>query len=203
VRNCKEKRREGIQGSKLEIMSSVVIPKDLKRLRCCLRCHLIKNIDQFVTGGCENCPELSGMKGSHEKVSETTTDKYYGFISLLETDTNKSWVARYLAGMDPVQGGKKRVPGVYAMKVFEEMESDVEAEIEAAQEAMAETELSEPDEDYQQNEGDEGDDDDGSATSEESGDASASSEGSSGETLGSEEEETSNSEDVMNSGSEE
>ena len=133
-------------------MASVVIPKDLKRLRCCLRCHLIKNTEQFFKDGCENCPELSGMKGSHERINETTTDKYYGFISLLETDTNKSWVARHLAGMDPVHEGKDRVPGVYAMKVFEEMESDVEAEIEAAQEAMAETELSEPDEDYQQEE---------------------------------------------------
>ena len=63
-------------------MASVVIPKDLKRLRCCLRCHLIKNMDQFVGDGCENCPELSGMKGSQEKVGETTTDKYYGFIGL-------------------------------------------------------------------------------------------------------------------------
>ena len=39
-------------------MTLVVIPKDLKRLRCCLRCHLIKNVDQFVADGCENCPEL-------------------------------------------------------------------------------------------------------------------------------------------------
>ena len=30
---------------------AVVIPKDLKRLRCCLRCHLIKNMDQFVREG--------------------------------------------------------------------------------------------------------------------------------------------------------
>lgn len=184
---------------KLEIMASVVIPRDLKRLRCCLRCHLIKNTDQFVSDGCENCPELSGMKGSHEKVGETTTDKHYGFISLLETDTNKSWVARYLVGMNPVHEGKNRVPGVYAIKVFEEMESDVEAEIEAAQEALAETELSEPDEDYQQSE-----EEDKSATSEGSEGTSASSENSSGESLGSEDkEETSNSEDKGTTGSEE
>jgi hypothetical protein len=91
-------------------MASVVIPKDLKRLRCCLRCHLIKNADQFVADSCENCPELSGMKGSHEKVNEMTTDKYYGFVSLIETDTNKSWVARYLAGIDPIHEGRIGCP---------------------------------------------------------------------------------------------
>ena len=137
-------------------MTLVVIPKDLRRLRCCLRCHLIKNMDQFVAEGCENCPELSGMKGSQERVNEMTTDKYHGFVSLIETDINKSWVARYLAGTDYVQGEKERVAGVYAVKVFEEMESDVEAEIEEAQEALAEAELSESDEDYQEEEEEEG-----------------------------------------------
>ena len=27
------------------------------------------------------------MKGSHERVNEMTTDQYYGFVSLIETDT--------------------------------------------------------------------------------------------------------------------
>ena len=104
-----------------------------------------------------------------------TTDKYHGFVSLIETDINKSWVARYLAGTDSVQGEKDRVAGIYAVKVFEEMESGVEAEIEGAQEALAEAELSEPDEDYQE----EDEDEDGSATSEESEETNESSEHSS------------------------
>ena len=34
------------------------VPSDLKKLRGCLRCYLVKTEQQFKTDGCENCPFL-------------------------------------------------------------------------------------------------------------------------------------------------
>lgn len=34
------------------------IPENMKDLRACLRCALIKNFKQFYEHGCENCPYL-------------------------------------------------------------------------------------------------------------------------------------------------
>ncbi|BFG04161.1 transcription elongation factor SPT4 [Drosophila madeirensis] len=43
-------------------MSFDAIPKDLRGLRACLVCSLVKSFDQFETDGCENCEEFLRMK---------------------------------------------------------------------------------------------------------------------------------------------
>lgn len=106
-------------------MSSSIVPKDLRRLRACIRCHLIKTVDQFVADGCENCRSMS--HGSHDQVMEETTDRYAGFVSLMDANPSTSWVARYFAGTFPLAGEQRRKAGVYAMKVYEELENDLGA----------------------------------------------------------------------------
>uniref|UniRef100_A0A915C3X2 Spt4/RpoE2 zinc finger domain-containing protein n=1 Tax=Parascaris univalens TaxID=6257 RepID=A0A915C3X2_PARUN len=48
------------------------IPRDLRNLRACLLCSMIKTLDQFEQDGCDNCERFLGMKGDEEKVSECT-----------------------------------------------------------------------------------------------------------------------------------
>src|SRR5579871_4260568 len=66
------------------------------------------------------------MKGSVEATEDLTTDKFYGWVSLLEGDVEKSWVARYLDGTFPT--GKTRLPGAYSMRVYEKAEETYEEE---------------------------------------------------------------------------
>ena len=44
------------------------IPTNLKALRACLRCYLIKSFDQFLDEGCENCDFLA-MQDDRKRVS--------------------------------------------------------------------------------------------------------------------------------------
>lgn len=53
-------------------MSVESIPRDLRNLRACLLCSMIKSVEQFELDGCDNCERYLGMKGDEEKVSECT-----------------------------------------------------------------------------------------------------------------------------------
>lgn len=53
-------------------MSVESIPRDLRNLRACLLCSMIKTVEQFEVDGCDNCERYLGMKGDEEKVSECT-----------------------------------------------------------------------------------------------------------------------------------
>ena len=46
-----------------------------KGLRACVACRLLKTADQFVDGGCENCPFLA-MDGDRERVYDCTTTEF-------------------------------------------------------------------------------------------------------------------------------
>lgn len=45
------------------------IPKDLRNLRACMLCSLVKSVDQFEDSGCENCEPLLQMKSNREQVN--------------------------------------------------------------------------------------------------------------------------------------
>lgn len=53
-------------------MSVDMIPRDLRNLRACLLCSLIKTMDQFEQDGCDNCERVLHMKGEPDKVYECT-----------------------------------------------------------------------------------------------------------------------------------
>ncbi|CAM9091012.1 unnamed protein product [Chrysoparadoxa australica] len=83
------------------------IPAELKGLRACKRCCLIKTFVQFVEQGCENCPFLH-MEEHSERVHECTSSYFTGMITLIEP--KGSWVAKW-------QRISKGKPGIYAVEV--------------------------------------------------------------------------------------
>ncbi|KAK8818731.1 hypothetical protein WA538_004037, partial [Blastocystis sp. DL] len=84
------------------------IPRNLNALRACKLCKLIKNYDEFLHNGCENCDEILHMAGDDERVRQMTTPYFDGMVSILDRD--RSWVASWLQKKDCI-------PGIYAINV--------------------------------------------------------------------------------------
>ncbi|VDK74317.1 unnamed protein product [Litomosoides sigmodontis] len=74
-------------------MSVESIPRDLRNLRACLLCSMIKSVEQFELDGCDNCERYLGMKGDEEKVSECTSSNFDGMIAATVPD--ESWVCKW------------------------------------------------------------------------------------------------------------
>lgn len=53
-------------------MAIETLPRDLRGLRACLVCSLIKTIDQFENDGCDNCDRFLMLKQDFDKVHECT-----------------------------------------------------------------------------------------------------------------------------------
>ncbi|KAG9302292.1 hypothetical protein G9A89_008783 [Geosiphon pyriformis] len=68
-------------------------PQNMRQLRACLLCSLVKNYEQFKRDGCDNCEEYLRMSGSAERVAECTTTNFDGMIANMRPD--RSWVAKY------------------------------------------------------------------------------------------------------------
>merc|ERR1712085_79730 len=85
-----------------------VVPNDMKNLRACLRCYLVKTDAQFAAQGCENCDflQLGGPGGDRERLWSCTTSNFEGVVAIISP--SESWVARW-------QGIDDFVPGVYAI----------------------------------------------------------------------------------------
>ncbi|KAI6172804.1 Transcription elongation factor SPT4 [Aphelenchoides besseyi] len=84
------------------------IPRDLRGLRACLVCSMIKSISMFEEQGCDNCEHMLDLRGDPERVDICTSANFDGFIAVAEPDD--SWVCRW-------QGIKTRKPGLYAISV--------------------------------------------------------------------------------------
>ena len=69
-------------------MSKYLFPSELKKLKACTQCHLVKTSAQFQKEGCENC------KISKNAIEDKITGKFKGIIAI--TDPRKSWAAKYL-----------------------------------------------------------------------------------------------------------
>ena len=94
-----------------------VVPQDLKNLRACLRCYLVKTDAQFAAEGyglpargcccsywklrCENCPFLR-INEDRDRLWSCTTNSFEGVISMMIP--TESWVARWQV-MNP-RGGQ-------------------------------------------------------------------------------------------------
>ncbi|KAM3965246.1 transcription elongation factor subunit spt4 isoform 2-T2 [Aphomia sociella] len=61
-------------------MSLETVPKDLRGLRACLVCSLIKTFDQFEYDGCDNCDEFLCMKSNKDNVYDCTSNNFDGSI---------------------------------------------------------------------------------------------------------------------------
>ena len=85
--------------------STYAAPNELKKLRACKRCHLVKTEKQFRKDGCDNCPYF---KENRYTVFEYTTSNFEGMTCIMDPET--SWVSKYL-------NVKYFVPGTYAITV--------------------------------------------------------------------------------------
>lgn len=91
-----------------ERMALETVPKDLRHLRACLLCSLVKTIDQFEYDGCDNCDAYLQMKGNREMVYDCTSSSFDGIIAMMSPED--SWVSKW-------QRVSNFKPGVYAVSV--------------------------------------------------------------------------------------
>ena len=112
--------------------SSYIYPTELKKLKACTDCHLVKTINQFQKEGCDNCHFRKS------ELAEKLTSKFKGIIAI--TDPKRSWAAKYLGK------SKKNInfnnyildaykPGFYCLSMYEDdnykgedYENDVDVE---------------------------------------------------------------------------
>ncbi len=87
---------------------SIRIPHDLRNLRACLVCSLIKSVTMFERDGCDNCEDIMPMKGNSDRVYECTSSNFEGMIALMHQE--ESWVAKW-------QRISHFVKGMYAVSV--------------------------------------------------------------------------------------
>jgi transcription elongation factor SPT4 len=97
-------------------MSDTVVPGQLKHLRACLLCKLVKSFEQFRDAGCDNCERFVAMQGSVERVQDCTTNAFSGLVGMM--DPRHSWVASWQRQPDAV-------PGLYALRVHGRLPDDV------------------------------------------------------------------------------
>ncbi|VDN59717.1 unnamed protein product [Dracunculus medinensis] len=93
---------------KKQQMSIESIPRELRNLRACLLCSMVKSVEQFEMDGCDNCERYLGMKGDEEKVSECTSSNFDGLIAAMIPD--ESWVCKW-------QKINRKARGIYAVSV--------------------------------------------------------------------------------------
>lgn len=97
------------------------LPAELRRLRACLLCSLVKTQTQFRRDGCDNCEEVLQLRASTERIQDCTSPAFDGLIALV--DPEASWVGRW-------QRCDRFVPGMYAIKVSGRLPMDIEEELE-------------------------------------------------------------------------
>nr|VZI38915.1 unnamed protein product [Spirometra erinaceieuropaei] len=86
-----------------------VVPTELRQLRACLLCGLVKTQSQFEMSGCDNCEDYMNIQGDRDAVRQYTSNNFDGLIAMMSPA--ESWVARWTM-ID------KLTPGVYAMSVY-------------------------------------------------------------------------------------
>lgn len=57
------------------VIEGAAAPSDMKSLRCCISCRLVKSFEQFYDEGCDNCPYLQ-MREDAELIDDCTTTEF-------------------------------------------------------------------------------------------------------------------------------
>lgn len=99
-----------------EELAHAVVPTDMRTIRACKRCGLLKTLGQFHEDGCENCPFLR----TDENVNSNTTAFFEGQVAV--TDPRASWAAKWIR----VDGF---LPGVYAIAVTGDLDPEVKDDL--------------------------------------------------------------------------
>jgi transcription elongation factor SPT4 len=111
---------EGALPQQVEELAHASVPTNLRTVRACKRCGLIKTQEQFYDEGCENCLFLN-MEGDSGRVNSCTTAFFEGQAAIM--DPRESWAARWIR-VDNF------LPGVYAITVTGQFDRDIEEEME-------------------------------------------------------------------------
>eukprot|EP00924_Labyrinthula_sp_SR-Ha-C_P005390 snap_masked-scaffold_1-processed-gene-30.44-mRNA-1 protein AED:0.41 eAED:0.41 QI:0/-1/0/1/-1/1/1/0/113 len=96
------------------------VPNDVKGLRACMSCLLVKTFTQFYEEGCDNCQFLQ-MTEDRDRCEMATTSDYQGFVAVMKPE--QSWVSRWIRVSN-------LIPGCYAIKVNETLHPSLEKELE-------------------------------------------------------------------------
>uniref|UniRef100_A0A8C3UTF4 Transcription elongation factor SPT4 n=1 Tax=Catharus ustulatus TaxID=91951 RepID=A0A8C3UTF4_CATUS len=91
-------------------ISLETVPKDLRHLRACLLCSLVKTIDQFEYDGCDNCETYLQMKGNREMVYDCTSSSFDGIITMMSPED--SWVSKWQSLFCKPFSGAVRAAGI-------------------------------------------------------------------------------------------
>ena len=94
-------------------------PNSMKGLVACRACALVKTFDQFYEHDCDNC-DIMGREDRSSRIRVTTTPHFDGLCGIFQPE--HSWAARW-------QGFNSLKPGLYALKVLEELPADIKAEL--------------------------------------------------------------------------
>ena len=102
-------------------LANASVPNNIRSIRACKRCGLLKTTEQFLEFGCENCPFLS-MADDMVQVNKCTTAFFEGQAAIM--DPRESWAAKWIR----VDG---YLPGVYAIQVTGQLDRDIEEDLES------------------------------------------------------------------------
>ena len=95
------------------------VPNNLKTIRACKRCGLLKTVEQFMEEGCENCPFLY-MQENGDQVGRCTTAFFEGQAAIM--DPRESWAARWIRT-------DQFLPGIYAITVTGQLDREIEEDL--------------------------------------------------------------------------
>uniref|UniRef100_A0A0N5AHF7 Transcription elongation factor SPT4 n=1 Tax=Syphacia muris TaxID=451379 RepID=A0A0N5AHF7_9BILA len=121
-RHCFDVASKRCPRKNVVVMSIESVPRDLRNLRACLLCSMVKSLDQFVLDGCDNCERYLNMKGDEDKVSECTSSNFDGIIAAASPED--SWVCKW-------QKINRKVKGIYAVSVSGSLPSHIVQELKA------------------------------------------------------------------------
>jgi transcription elongation factor SPT4 len=107
-------------------MAEIIPADNIRKLRACMLCSLVKSADEFVDSGCENCDEVLNFKGDKERSLECTSANFEGIMALLKPE--KSWVARWYIRLTR-QRIDKFTRGIYAVQVVGTIPMDIQEEL--------------------------------------------------------------------------
>jgi len=96
------------------------VPKDLRNLRACLVCSLIKTFEQFEFDGCDNCDEFLRIRNNRENVYACTSANFDGMIAVINPE--ESWVCKW-------QRIGRFTKGVYAISVSGKLPMGIQREM--------------------------------------------------------------------------